>query len=141
MPNNKGHWLDGSRSQQVRRQLLEAPEARAALAEFRHEVETDLGGQNALSRIQRDLINRYVETVTIADWLSTNLMAFGMLTPKGRQRAALSAFLLVLDRQHRLAQTLGIERRTKHVDPLTAVINAVSAANPAPEQPPEADQP
>ncbi len=78
-------------------------------------METDLGGSSAISRIQRDLVGRYVETSTLADWLGGNLVAQGVLTPKGRSRAALSAYLQVLDRQHRLATALGLTRRSRAV--------------------------
>ena len=57
----------------------------------------------------------------------------GVLTGKGRVRAALGAYLTVLDREHRLASLLGLERRQRPVDPLDAVHRAVEAANSEPD--------
>lgn len=113
--SNRGAYKDGHSSRQLRSYLLESPEAVAALTAHRREIETDLGGCSNLSRVQRDLIGRYVETSVLADWLGGNLVAQGVLTPKGRSRAALSAYLLVLDRQHRLALALGLQRRARPV--------------------------
>src|SRR5437773_10109100 len=89
-PGNRGHWTTGETSQQVRRQLIDGPAA-DALAEQRKEIETDLGGADALTRIQRDLVGRYVETTSMASWLAGNLVATGVLTARGRARQALNA--------------------------------------------------
>ena len=63
----------------------------------------DLGGEGNLTQLQQDLISRYVETDAVADYLAGTLVTAGALTPRGRSRAALTAYLQVLDRQHRLA--------------------------------------
>jgi hypothetical protein len=118
-PGNRGHWTDGTHSAQVRRQLLDGPTA-AALAEQRQQVETDLGGTESLTRIQLDLVGRYVEVSALASWLAGNLVAEGALTTRGRARQALAAYLSILDRQHRLALALGLERRQKNMTPLEA---------------------
>lgn len=114
-PLNRGAWKTGASS----RQLLESPEALAAVAEHRCEIEADLG--DGLSRIGRDLVHRYVETSLIATTLGADLATRGILTAKGRQRAALTAYLQVLDRQHRLALALGLERKTRRVTPMQAI--------------------
>jgi hypothetical protein len=106
----------GGRASGLQQQLLD--QAQAFVSEKRGEIEADRGGPEHLSRVSRDLIIRYVETSTIADWLGSNIVRFGALTGKGRQRAALSAYLQVLDRQLRLAQAIGLERRTKRVPTL-----------------------
>jgi hypothetical protein len=109
---NQAALTHGIRSEAVRRQLLEGPDA-AALAEQRADVERDLGGD--LSRIQQDLVGRYVETSALCSWLAGHLTATGLQTPRGRMRAAFNAYLQVLDRQHRLALALGLERRARQV--------------------------
>ena len=40
-------------------------------------------------------------------------MGNGVLTAKGRNRAALSAYVLTLDRLHKLMTVLGLERRSR----------------------------
>ena len=111
---NRNSWKHGAYSTQTRRALVEDPAAAAALAEHCQEIETDLGG-NA-SRLERDLVRRYVETAALADHLGRHLTHGGALTATGRARAALSAYLRVLDRQHRLAAALGLERRARPVE-------------------------
>jgi hypothetical protein len=120
----------GGFSEQVKRALL--PEQAAileSLAEKRAEIERDLGGAETLSVLTRDLANRYLELCVVADYLGGKLVTEGPLTPKGNQRAALTAYLGVIDRLQRLALTLGLERRQKPVNPLDAVRHAVEEAN------------
>ena len=110
-PGNQRAWKHGAYSQQTQHALVEHPEAAAALRAHRHEIETDLG--NDASRLKRDLVRRYVETAALADHLGRHLTTRGVLTAKGGARAALSAYLRVLDRQHRLALALGLDRQAR----------------------------
>ena len=112
-PGNRDAWKHGAYSQRTQRALVESPEAVAALTEHRQEIETDLGGD--VSRVKRDLVRRYVETAALADHLGWHLTQGGALTAKGHTRAALSAYLRVLDRQHRLAMALGLDRTARVV--------------------------
>ena len=61
------------------------------------------------------LIDRYPELDTVASWLGGNLVAEGPLAAKGRTRAALSAYVTVVDRVHRVSSALGLARRQKAV--------------------------
>lgn len=115
-PGNTEALKHGARSVRVRAALLpEQAEALAALAEHRVEIERDLGGVEQLSALTRDMVSRYLELRTVADYLGHRIVTEGPLTTKGRQRAALSAFLGVVDRLQRVALTLGLERRQKPV--------------------------
>jgi hypothetical protein len=51
----------------------------------------------------------------VGEYLAENLMKQGPLTSKGRQRAALTAYLSVVDRTQRIAASLGLSRREKAV--------------------------
>jgi hypothetical protein len=104
--------LHGAKSKIARQQLLD--EAAVLLAEQRSEIARDLGGD--LSRIGRDLVDRYVETCLLAGHLGSVLTVEGVFTSSGRARRALQAYLQLLDRQIKLAAQLGIERRTKQID-------------------------
>ena len=84
----------------------------------------DLGGEERLGQLQQDLIDRYLELDTVAAWLGGHLVARGVLTPTGRSRAALRAYLQVLDRQHRLATALGLRRQARSVPTLDEVLDA-----------------
>ena len=74
-----------------------------------------LGGEHTLSQLQIDLVDRHLELDVVATWLGGNLLAEERLTAKGRSRAALSAYLTVLDRVHRVSSALGLARRQKAV--------------------------
>lgn len=121
---NSSALRHGLYSRQVREALLpEQAEARAALAEQRRAIEDDLGGADGLSQVTRDLIGRYCELRLIADFLAHQLATVGPLTGKGRTRAATTAYLAVVDRQNRLALTLGLERKAKRVPSLAEVMD------------------
>ena len=120
-PGNRGAWKHGAYSTQMRRTLVEDPDVAAALADHCQEIETDLGGD--ASRLERDLVRRYVETTALADHLGHHLTCEGTLTASGRTRAALSAYLRVLDRQHRLATALGLKRRARSVEDVDQYLN------------------
>lgn len=106
----------GGRSRQVQgAQLPEQADRRRHLAEKRAAIVADLGGEAALSSLQRDLVDRYVELDTVASWLGGNLVTEGPLTAKGRTRAALSAYVTVVDRVLRVSSALGLARRPRAV--------------------------
>ena len=113
---NTASVTHGGRSRQVQRAQLPAQaERRHQLAEKRAAIVDDLGGEAVLSRLQLDLVNRYLELDTVASWLGGNLVAEGPLTAKGRSRAALSAYLTVVDRLQRVSTALGLARRQTSV--------------------------
>ena len=110
---NLAAFQHGARSEQVLQSLTQGDEANAALAEHRAEIEGDLGPK--ISRVKRDLISRYVECCAIANFLAHDVADRGALTVRGRSRAVLNAYLSVLDRQHRLAVSIGLEKRLRRV--------------------------
>ncbi len=113
---NTSSLTHGGRSRQVQgAQLPEQADRRRHLAEKRAAIVADLGGEAALSRLQRDLVDRYVELDTVASWLGGHLVAEGPMTAKGRTRTALSAYVSVIDRVHRVSSALGLTRRPRAV--------------------------
>jgi hypothetical protein len=78
------------------------------LAAARTELRGELGDVGV---VKGSLADAFVELAAVRDYLGGRLAAEGPLTAKGRTRALLSAYLLVVDRQVRLAQVLGVERR------------------------------
>lgn len=114
--DNTASLTHGGRSRQVQRaQLPGQSEQRRQLADKRAAIVADLGGVDALSRLQLDLVDRYLELDTVASWLGGNLIGQRPLTAKGRTRAALSAYLSVVDRLQRVSAALGLARRQKSV--------------------------
>ena len=116
-PGNVVALKHGAFSRRVIAGALEGQEeAIAALVQRQAAIAADLGGRENLSALQADLVRRYVELSLILDWLMDNVLSKGALTPKGNQRAALNAALQVQAQTVRLAEKLGLERRSKRVD-------------------------
>lgn len=133
-----GRWADGTAApaNQLARTELGAVKQHASLLvtrrdEIKARVCTDLGvGDDGLSAALEGLVVRYAETSILADSYFEHLeQQGGPLTSRGRQRSAMSGYLQVLDRQVRLAQLIGLERRQRPVNPLDAIRLAVNEAN------------
>ena len=90
-------------------------------------IAQELGGD--LSTVKADTVLSYVEVTALKDWLGARLAASGPLTSRGKTKAMLTAFLSLLDRQVKLAQMIGLERRQRRVNPLDSVREAVRQAN------------
>ena len=113
---NTAALTHGLYSQRARLALLPGQESQlAAIAEDRMELFNDLGGIEHAGLLKRKAANKTLELETIADTLIANLIREGVLTAKGKSRAALSAYLSVVDRLMRLYSMLGLERRAKQV--------------------------
>lgn len=107
----------------------EQADARAALAERTSAIVADLGGHEALTALAAGMVERHARLELVADYLFENVQRLGPLTGKGRTRAALTAWLAVVDRLQKSAMALGLERKSKPVNPLDAVRAAVIEAN------------
>jgi hypothetical protein len=122
---NTAGLTHGFYSQQARDGLLLPPGAPLP-AERAAAVVADLGN---VSTITSGLVRRYVHLELLAEWLEGNLLAQGALTTKGHRRAAVDAYLSVVDRLARLGSTLGLARTPKSLGTLADVHRAVDEAN------------
>lgn len=120
-PGNANAMKSGARSAR--------PEAVAALNARVDEILNDLGGPDALSALARGQAERHARLEMVDEYLWSNLQQHGPLTGKGRTRAALTAWLAVVDRLQKSATALGLERRTKPINPIDAIRAAVVEAN------------
>jgi hypothetical protein len=113
---NTASLIHGGRSRQA--SALQAP----LREELRRGVIADLGGdERALPRTLLQLVDRFCETSLLADAYFTWLQdQGGPIGTRGRQRAAVSGYLAALDRQTKLAQLIGLERRARNVASLSA---------------------
>ena len=59
----------------------------------------------------------------------TFIEAQGVMTAKGKTRSAVTTLLSIIDRQTKLAATLGLERRAKPVASLADVLEAHEASH------------
>lgn len=107
----------GSRSRRVLAGLMpEQAEAKAALAERVAAIVADLGGRDELSALAVGQVHRHAKLELVDLFLWENLQRHGPLTGKGATRAALTAWLSVVDRLQRLATTLGLQRQSRKID-------------------------
>lgn len=97
-----------------------------ALAAARVELRGELGDVGV---VKGSLAHRFVELSAVGDYLGGRLEAEGPLTTKGRQRALLTAYLSVVDRQVRLAQVLGVNRIAPPAPSLTEVLAQAQRAD------------
>lgn len=95
------------------RQTPEQPDALLAMFEKREALVRHVG---AASVIQQDVINDYATVDVLIDTVTANIVTLGVLTTKGRTRAAVSLLLQLLDRRVRYAGLLGMKAEAKDVD-------------------------
>ena len=72
-----------------------------------------------MGQIKQDIVGRYLQASLIADYLADNIAREGVLSTKGRQRAAVNTFLSVVNTLHKLAGSIGLERRMKDLGDLS----------------------
>jgi hypothetical protein len=113
----------GGRSRRVALAQLPGQDAlRASLRGMADGIAIDLGGVDELSTLKRELIKCFTETSAIRSYLGENILREGVLTTKGRTRAAVGTYLSVVDRLSRLAQAIGLARVPKQVQDLDAFL-------------------
>jgi hypothetical protein len=104
------------------KQLLNAPDIAAWHTEQVNAITADLGGDAELSSLARGTVREAARLEVILAALGSELLAHGVLSGKGKTRAATTTYLHVLDRYVKLTSTLGLERRTKPVQSASAII-------------------
>jgi hypothetical protein len=128
----KGRFLPGNT---VAGKALTKSEALwSALADAKRELidqlHSDLAINGDAAVTMEGICDAYAEARLLRHAMWTRLVELcGAVTTKGKKRALFDSYLQALDRETRLATTLGLQRRTKPINPLDAVRNAVAAAN------------
>ncbi|MCL4848099.1 MAG: hypothetical protein KJ066_16275 [Acidobacteria bacterium] len=130
-PGNGARLTHGLRSTR----LLELPDVRTWHTEQVAAIGADLGGEPELSALQRAAVREAARLEVLAAAIGDDLLERGCLSAKGKTRAALTAYLSLIDRLHRMATTLGLARREKPVIPSLADLVAPAALS-APQTPP-----
>jgi hypothetical protein len=83
---------------------------------FRSALEADQGGREELTTICNGYVGRLTEVEGLCRLLRADLMEHGIFTKKRRVRSTFAAFLTAVEKWDRLAQRLGMERRTRRVN-------------------------
>ena len=87
------------------------PALRVTFEDRRQAIEADLGAD--MATLKAAAVKEAARLTIIVEGLGEDLLSRGVLSPKGSQRAALSAYMMTLDRLHRMMTLLGLERRQK----------------------------
>jgi hypothetical protein len=128
LPRNKAAYKHGL-VEYDRHEIL--PEEVAAHEHaFKADVLADLGGADNLTAIERGYVINLVRTNTVIELIAAYLRDKGALTDRGRQRTSVATFFQAVQAYDRLAQRLGLQRRTK---PYTRTIEDVVAEDDQPQ--------
>jgi hypothetical protein len=101
------------------RRSLDRAEALVAIAGKRQELIQHLGGDPSI--IQSDLARDYARVAVLIETAAANIEVHGVLSVKGRTRAAVTMLLQLLERRQRWATMLELERRAKPVASVTEI--------------------
>jgi hypothetical protein len=134
LPNGRlapGHTVTlkhGRYSQQMQAgRLPEQATIAAIVREQVAQVVDELGGPAQVTTVKRGLIEDWAKLTIFAATLEQRLEQGGLLTPKGRTRAACMLWLSILDRRMKVAQRIGLARVAKATGTLEDVVAALTA--------------
>jgi hypothetical protein len=95
--------------------LLEHPDVAEWHRQQVEAITADLGGPSELSALRLAAVREVARLEVIAGALGDELLDGGVLTGKGKCRAATTTYLQVLDRLLRLSQLVGLDRKAKQL--------------------------
>lgn len=124
MPRNEGALKHGLRRYQDRGAL--PAEVAEYIAGFRAELVADQGGERELTTIRRGLVDKLVDLEVAIRLLMAEVVRRGIDSRPGK--AAWASALRSIETWHRLAGTLGVERRAKLVPTLDQYLAERAAA-------------
>ena len=122
---NEANLRHGLRRYEVKGVLPD--DLKTTIDEFRAALISDQGGIDQLSATRSGLCRLLIDCEIAKRLMLDQLVRHGVDSKAGG--AAYDRLLAVFDRWHRIAGTLGLERRQRHVNPLDAVREAVAEAN------------
>ena len=125
LPGNTARMTHGLRRYETRRVLPD--DLKTTVDEFRAALIADQGGLEELTAARAGLCRLLVDAEVGRRLLVDQLYRHGIDSKPGR--AAYDRLLTTMDRWQRIAGTLGLERRQRHVNPIDAVHAAVAEAN------------
>ena len=103
---------------------------RQTVEEFRESVIADRGGSSELSTLEAAYVRRLSEAETVARLLAADLAARGLFTPKGRVRNTFQRWSEAVGLWDRLAQRVGVDRRSRPVPSLRDYLAQAQSLSP-----------
>lgn len=103
------------------------PDLRQDIDEFRDALISDQGGLSDMTTLRAGLTRNLVDTEIMKRLMMNELVRQGASSAAGRR--AYDRLLNAMDRWHRMATTLGLERRQKHVRTLDQILDSDEVAD------------
>jgi hypothetical protein len=134
---NRERWVHGRKSRLLRAGQL--PEQQALAVAIREQVELivdELGGPDQVSTLKAALLEDWCRLGIYAATVEQHLEQGGLLTGKGRTKAAAAFWLSLLDRRHRVATQIGLQRIARKLPSLEQLASDIAARSTAATIPP-----
>ena len=112
LPTNTVALVHGGRRMQLGRGT---PLDEAERVAIRDAVLSDLGGEDEVSEVMRQLVQDFAGAVVLRDLVFSHLAATGPLTKAGRRRASVELYFSASARAERLAKQIGTDRKAATV--------------------------
>jgi hypothetical protein len=128
VPGNTARRLHGVRGFETTGRIPDV--LRQTVEEFREAVLSDRGGSTELSTLEAAYVRRLSEAETVARLLAADLAARGLFTPKGRVRNTFQRWTEAVGLWDRLAQRVGVDRRSRPVPSLRDYLAQAQVASP-----------
>ncbi len=120
LPANEGALIHGGRRMQTGKA---SPLDEAHRVAIRDAVLEDLGGDDQVGEVMRQLVEDFAGAVVLRDLSFSHLAAVGPLTLKGRRRAVVGLYMEASARAERLATRIGTDRKPARVPSLQEYLN------------------
>ena len=105
------------------KRTLTDEDIRAAIDAFNEQLTSDQGGPSELTAIRGGRVRRLTDLEAMLHICAKDITTKGFFTAGGGARATVNTFMQLLDRWDKLAERLGMERRTKPVATLEAFLD------------------
>jgi ribosomal protein L40E len=106
------------------------PDLRMSADELIEGIVSDLGGESELSTLKKSYVRKIADVEITLRLLTSHIARTGLITPGGRVRDSFDKLMTGLATFDRLAQRLGLERRSRRVSSLAELM---ATAEEAPE--------
>lgn len=120
--NNAARRIHGVRGFETRGEATLPSDVRTSADEMYADLISDLGGPEQLTALKRELAAQGKTCRVIMDLITRELVRKGVVTPRGRVRSAVTAYMGVLDRFLKVCDRLGLEREARQLPSLATYL-------------------
>jgi hypothetical protein len=99
-----------------------SPELRAAAAQMIDGIISDKGGAENMTTLEQAIARQACELWIMLELFKARIVRCGLVTPAGKVSPSYPQYLAGLDKFHKFANALGLDRRTRDVEDLDCSI-------------------